>query len=223
MAYQLSDLITKVQRRVRDTGYSTSEITDYLNDTQNDIFNEYRLPFMQTYVDYVLFANVPDITNGSGLLSDYVQAVDLQVTTEGKESQLIYKPYEEIFSQYPDPDDITAYPPTIPIYWYFYDETIKVFPASSVDINVRLRYWKKPTDLVQATDVPSIPSQFSELLVVGAAYRVLQVKDNYDQAGILQNKYDELLQKLVVKYSVPQTGKPINMRINRLAAGKLNF
>ena len=223
MAYQLSDLITKVQRRVRDTGYSSSEIIDYLNDTQNDIFNEYRLPFMQTYVDYVLFANVADITNGSGLLSDYVQAVDLQITTTGKEYQLMYKSYEEIFSQYPDPDDQTAYPSTTPKYWYFYDETIKVFPTSSVDIDVRLHYSKKPTELTQATDVPSVPSQFSELLVVGAAYRVLQVKDNYDQAGILQNKYDELLQKLVVKYSVPQTGKAISMRINRLATGKLNF
>lgn len=223
MAYQLSDLITKVQRRVRDTGYSTSEITDYLNDTQNDIFNEYRLPFMQTYVDYVLFANVPDITNGSGLLPDYVQAVDLQVTTEGKEAQLVYKPYEEIFAEYPNPDDTTAYPPTVPQYWYFYDETIKVFPASSENINVRLRYWKKPTELSIATDVPSVPSQFSEILVVGAAYRVLQVKDNYDQAGILQNKYDELLQKLVVKYSVPQTGNALRMRINRLANGKQFF
>jgi len=223
VAYQLSDLITKVQRRVRDTGYSTSEITDYLNDTQNDIYNEYRLPFMQTYVDYALFANTADITNSSGLLPDYVQAVDLQVTTTGKETQLIYMPYEELFSTYPDPSDQTAYPSTTPMYWYFYNETINVFPTSAVDLTVRLRYWKKPTDLVQATDVPSIPSEFAELLVVGAAYRVLQVKDNYDQAGILQNKYDELLQKLVVKYSVPQTGKALRMRINRLAAGKLNF
>jgi hypothetical protein len=223
VAYQLSDLISKVQRRIRDTGYSTAEITDYLNDTQNDIYNEYRLPFMQTYVDYVLFADVPDITNGSGLLADYVQAVDLQITTEGKEAQLIYMPYEEIFSMYPNPDDTTAYPPTIPKYWYFYDETIKVFPASSENLTVRLHYYKKPAELAISTDVPSIPSQFSELLVVGAAYRVLQVKDNYDQAGVLQNKYDELLQKLVVKYSVPQTGRALRMRINRFAPGKQYF
>lgn len=223
MAYNLQDLITKVQRRVRDTGYSSAEITDYLNDTQNDIYNEYRLPFMQTYVDYTLFANVADITNSSGLLPDYVQAVDLSITTQGKDAQLVYKPYEEIFAEFPNPDDQTAYPSTIPKYWYFYDETIKVFPTSSEDLTVRLRYYKKPTDLVQATDVPSIPSQFSELLVVGAAYRVLQVKDNYDQAGVLQNKYDELLQKLVVKFSVPQTGHALRMRVNRLAAGKQYF
>lgn len=223
MAYQLSDIITKVQKRVRDTNYSASEITDYINDTINDVYNEYRLPFMQTYVDYVLFANVADITNGSGLLPDFVQAVDLTITETGKESQLIYLSYEEMARLYPDSDDLTAYPASIPQYWYMYDETIKVFPCSSVDSTVRLRYYKKPTDLVQATDVPSIPSQFVELLVVGAAYRVLQVKDNYDQAAILENKYNELLQKLVVKYSVNQTANAIRMRTNRYAMGKAHF
>lgn len=223
MAYTLSDLITKVQQRVRDTGYSSSEITNYINDTQNDVFNEYRLPFMQTYVDYTLFASTPDITNASGLLPDYVQAVDLTITTEGKEKQLIYIPYEEIFKMYPDPTDTTAYPPTVPKYWYFYDETINVFPTSSEDLTVRLRYYKKPTEVAIATDVPSIPSEFAELLVVGAAYRVMQVKDNYDQAGVLENKYNELLQKLVVKYSVPQTGHALRMRINRMMPGKQYF
>jgi hypothetical protein len=223
VAYQLSDIITRVQKRVRDTNYSSSEITDYINDTINDVYNEYRLPFMQTYVDYTLFANVADITNGSGLLSDFVQAVDLTLTATGKESQLIYISYEELAKLYPDADDLTAYPASIPQYWYMYDETIKVFPCSSEDTTVRLRYYKKPTDLVQATDVPSIPSQFLELLVVGAAYRVLQVKDNYDQAAVLENKYAEILQKLVVKYSVNQVANAIRMRLNRNAVGKANF
>jgi hypothetical protein len=223
VAYQLSDLITKVQQRVRDTSFSSAEITNYINDTQNDVYNEYRLPFMQTYVDYTLPTSVLDITNGSGLPTDYVQAVDVTITTEGKENQLTYVPYEEIFKMYPDPTDTTAYPPTVPKYWYFYDETINVFPASSDSVTLKLRYWKKPVELVNAPDVPSIPSQFSELLILGAAYRVMQVKDNYDQAGVLQNKFDEILQKLVVKYSVPQTGHALRMRINRMAPGKQYF
>jgi hypothetical protein len=61
------------------------------------------------------------------------------------------------------------------------------------------------------------------MLVVGAAYRVLQVKDNYDQAGILENKYNELLQKLVVKSSVHQVGTGTTIRINRRKLGKTSF
>ena len=223
MAYQLSDLITRVQQRIRDTGYSQIEITNYINDTQNDIYNEYRLPFMQTYVDYVVTKNVADITNGSLLPSDFVQAVDLQITTQAFETYVEYMSFEELNSKFPAPDNTATYPPSIPQYWYIYDETIKLFPAPNQAFNVRLRYWKKPTDLANSTDVPTIPSEFKEILVVGASYRVLQVKDNYDEAAILQNKYDELLQKLVVKYSTPQTGRALRMRINRDAVGKANF
>lgn len=223
MAYQLSDIVTKVQRRIRDTNYSPAEITDYINDTQNDVFNEYRLPFMQTSVDYTVFANTQDITNGAGLPQDYVQAVDLTMTSQGKQTQLEYISFEELNANYPDYWNTTTYPPTIPTKWFFYNGVIGVFPAPAENTTVRLRYWKKPTNLVISTDVPSIPSQFEELLVVGAAYRVLQVKDNYDQAGVLQNKYDELLQKLVVKYSVPQTAHALRMRINRSAGFKPYF
>ena len=223
MAYQLSDLITRVQQRIRDTGYSSLEITNYLNDTQNDIFNEYRLPFMQTYIDYVLVTNVADITNGSILPVDYVQAVDITITTPAFETYLKYTSFEELNENYPSSDNISTYPPSVPEYWYIYDGTIKVFPAPNQAFNLRVRYWKKPTELANSTDVPAVPSEFKEVLVAGAAYRCLQVKDNYDQAAILQNKYDELLQKLVVKYSVSQTGRALRMRINRDAVGKTNF
>jgi len=98
-----------------------------------------------------------------------------------------------------------------------------VFPTPNAADTLTLRYFKKPTPLSSDDDVPELPSNFEELLIVGAAYRVLQVKDNYDQAAILQNKYDEILQKLVMKYSQPQVGTPTRMRINKYAVGKSNF
>lgn len=223
MSYTTGDIVSRVQQRVRDTQYSTSEIKSYLNDVQNDVFNEYRLPFMQTTHDYTLTPNVTDITNGSNLPTDYVQAVDLFLTTNSQEKLLTYKDFREIDGLYPDPTDITRHTPNLPCYWYIYAQTIRVFPAPNDAYTVTLRYYKKPTALSADADVPSLPSEFEELLVVGAAYRVLQVKDNYDQAAILQNKYDELLQKLAVKYSVPQVGTAIRMRINRRALGKTSF
>lgn len=219
MAYVLSDLITRVQQRVKDTAYSTSEITSYINDTQNDVFNEYRLPFMETSQDYTLVANVADITNGVGLPTNFVQAIDLTMTADGMESVLNYVPYQEIMARYPEPTDITAHPSGIPQYWYQYGTTIRVYPAPISAYTVNLSYLKKPTALSGASDVPQIPSEFEEMLVVGAAYRVLQVKDMYDEASVLQNKYDELLQKLVNKYSLTQAGHATRMRINRHAVG----
>lgn len=223
MAYTLGDTVSKVQQRIRDTGYSSSEIKNYINDAQNDVFNEYRLPFMQDSQDYTLTASNSDIASGSGLPANYVQAFSISLTTSGREKELPYRPTEQVDQINPDPTDTTAYPSNVPQYWYYYEDTIRVFPAPNEAYTLTMRYWKKPTELTADADVPEIPSEFQELLVVGASYRVMQVKDNYDQAGILQNKNDEILQKLVVKYSVKQTGLPVRMRINRNAMGKTHF
>lgn len=223
MAYTCGDIVTRVQQRVRDTGYSSTEIKGYLNDTQNDVFNEYRLPFMEATQGYTLDTSTSDITNGSGLPANYVQAINLLLTSAGHEKRLPYRDIREVDNAFPDPDDTTRYPANTPSFWYNYGETIRVYPKPNSAYTVTLRYYKKPTLLSSDADVPDLPSEFEELLVVGAAYRVLQVKDNYDQAAILQNKYDELLQKLVVKYSQPQVGTPTIMRINRRAVGSPRF
>lgn len=215
MSYTLTDITTKVQQRIRDTGYSTSEIANYLNDTINDVFNEYRLPFMQTTQTYTVTANDSDITHGSGLPTNYVGAIDLLNTTSGQESVIPYKDFSELDQMYPDLDDTTRNTAGQPLYWYKYGNTIKLFPSPAAAYTLSLRYYKKPTALSDTTDVPEIPSEFEELLVAGAAYRVLQVKDNYDQAAIHENKYQELLQKLVVRYSSDQTGSPKVLPINR--------
>lgn len=220
MAYTLADIADKVRYRIKDNGYSPTEIRNYINDTQNDVFNEYRLRFMETTQTYTLAAGVSDITNGSGLPTNFVQAISLTLTTTGYESELQYKDFREIDSTNPDPDDTTINPAGIPQYWYVYGTTIRVFPAPASAYTVSLRYYKRPATLDEDADVPEIPSEFEELLVVGAAYRVFQVKDNYDKAAILQNKYDELLQKLVSRYALNQTGHATQMRINRNALGE---
>lgn len=178
---------------------------------------------MQATQNYTLVANVSDITNGSGLPSNYVQAIDMYLTTAGREKVLEYRDIREIDNSTPDPDDTTAHPASVPDSWYNYAETIRVSPVPNDAYTVTLRYYKKPTLLSADADVPDLPSEFEELLVVGAAYRVLQVKDNYDQAAIFENKYNELLAKLVVKYSLPQVGAPTRIRINRRAVGPSSF
>lgn len=213
MAYQLGDIVTKVQQRVRDTGYSSTEIKNYINDAQNDVFNEYKLPFVQATQAYTAVANVADITNGSGLPGDYVQAFEV---VDSSNNTLTYIDIREL-------DNLDTSAERNPDRWYFYADTIYLYPTPTESVSLTLRYYKRPTVISSDAAVPDLPSEFEELLVLGAAYRVLQVKDNYDQAGVLQAKYDEILDKLVMKYSRPQVGKPSNMRINRRALGKANY
>lgn len=222
MAYQLSTLVTRVQARIRDTGYSSTEIAQYINDTQNDIYNEYRLPFMEASTTYTLTIGNSDITTGVGLPATYVQAIDVSIGAAPGGKVLTYVDYRELDRSTWN-EDPTATVNNIPQYWYFFANTIRVYPTPNAASLVTLQYYKKPTELSADADVPSIPSDFGEILVMGAAYRVLQVKDNYDQAAILQNKYDEILDKLVLKYSVHQVGTAMRMRINRRKVGRAYF
>lgn len=121
---------------------------------------------------------------------------------------------------YPDSSDTTANPSGIPQYWYKFGETIRVYPAPADSYTLTLQYIKSPTILSGASDVPEIPSEFEELLICGAVYRILLIKDNYDQALVWQNRYDEQLQKLVSRYSQTQAGHANRMRINRYAVGQ---
>lgn len=222
MVYQLSTLVTRVQQRIRDTSYSSTEIAQYINDTINDIYNEYRLPFMESTVAYTLTANNSDITHGTGLPADYVQAVDLILGTQPSGKTLTYVDYRQI-DRSTAYNDLTSTLNTVPTYWYYFNEIINTYPASTVAQTVTLLYYSRPTDLSADADVPTIPSNFGEILVMGAAYRVMQVKDNYDQATILQNKYDEILDKLVVKSSQHQVGTATRVRINRNTYAKPYF
>lgn len=218
MSYTLGDIATRVRTRVGDSSYSSSETVNFINDAVNDVFNEYRLPFMQTSQTYTVSTSSSDVTNGAGLPDDFVQAIELINTTSGKEDIIPYVDYDDIDRLYPDADDTTANPSGDPLYWYKYGETIRVYPTPSSAYTVQLRYYKRPAVLSDNTHIPALPQEFEELIILGAAYRIYQTKDMWTEAGILENKYFELLQKLVNRYSSPQIGSVRVMGINRSPA-----
>lgn len=176
---------------------------------------------MEVSQTYLTVANVADMTNGTGLPTNYSQAIDLFNTDANM--VIPYKDIRDIDTIAQDPNFINTSKTVPGVMWTLYAMVPLLVPTPSIAYNVLLRYYKHATLLVANSDVPSIPSNHQELLVVGAAYRVMQVKDNYDQSIVLQNKYDELLAKLVNQSSPKQVGHMTQVRINRYAAPKRNF
>lgn len=223
MAYTLGNIVTRVLSRVRDTAFSTTDTKGFINDAIRDACNEHVFPFMETTQDYTVTVGVSDITNGSGLPTNYVQALDILYTGTGGERVLPYQDIREVDTFEPDADDTTAHPAGSPLYWYKYANTIRVYPAPSTAYTLKLRYYKEPTELSADASVPEIPSEFEEMIILGAAYRIMQVKDNYDIASYLQNKYDEILQKMTKKYSQAQIGAVTTMRSTNYSLDKMHF
>ena len=65
---------------------------------------------------------------------------------------------------------------------------------------VTLYYLAKPLPLSESTDIPVIPYEFGEILVMGALARAERLRDNFDYAAIYENKYDELVTNMKLRY-----------------------
>lgn len=169
---------------------------------------------MEATQDYTLTTGVSDITNGDGLPTDFINAINLTNTTSGYERVIPYIEFREADDFFPDEDDTTRHPANIPEFWYFFANTIHVYPKPNQAHTVTLRYKKRPTELASDADVPTVPQEFEELMVIGAAFRVYEIQDNYVQASYLKQRFDEMALKFVQKYARKQTGRPARMRLN---------
>lgn len=171
---------------------------------------------METSTTFTLSAGSSDLTAGAGLPTDFVRVIDVTLTTSGYEKLLPYKEIAESDLNNPDQDDTSINPENVPEYWYMFAGTPRVFPVPNSAHTIKLRYEKSPSELTNSTDVPDVPVQFREYLILAASGRVLETKDNYDQAAYLLSRADTIARKLVSKLSRKQTGQPRIMPINRI-------
>lgn len=208
MAYTLGTMISRVQNDLDDTGFSSSILTQYANDTQREVFNNRYFRFMQDTENYTLVASQASIGT---LPTDFQQAIDLRLTTGGLEKVLTPISIEEFDAMYPDSS--TA-PDGIPEVWYIYGNTINVFPEPASTYTAVLRYYKTPAELVNTTDVPEIPEAFQEVLALGMLKRALKYNDSYDQSLFNNNEYADLLDVMTKRYSPQRSGTTI-MSVNK--------
>jgi hypothetical protein len=208
LAYQVSTLVSNVQKRVKDTNYTSTDIIGFLNDVQNDVSNEYDLKFFEKTQNYTLNIGTEDI---GSLPSDFVRVINLAITTTGFQKRLDYIDYRELDLKYPDWSSAES---GVPRFYYIYANAVYVFPKPDQAYTLRLRYTKRPVELVNDSDVPEIPAEFAEMFVYGASARVYETKDRFDKSAVFENKYLREVQKLVGRYSPRQTTQPFIMPIN---------
>lgn len=73
-------------------------------------------------------------------------------------------------------------------------------------------YLKRPDELEDDADVPEIPEEFQEALVLGAFKRVLERNEDYDLAAVIGNQYNDQLDRMVNRYGFRMTGGPVIMK-----------
>lgn len=203
MAYQLSDLITEVQRKVKDSTFDSALITDYLNDTQNEVLGSRMYSFMEAIESTTLNETDTSYTYPTDLQSVLLARV-IDPSNDTLYFDVDYLPYREFYDIYPTPEAYDASTPTA-----YTDFGCKLYwdrPLGD-DYDFKLWYLKRPTQMSDASDVPSIPEEFKDILIRGALASVEEYRDNYDMAGVHRRKVEDLVENMTIRYTHRNLGK----------------
>jgi len=197
MAYNLLDIRNKVRSKIKDSSYSGPTIDGFIDDAQMEIADLYPWSYFQKSVSGTL--SVGDYTYE---LQDDHQITERLILIHPTNSNSYwnitknYLPEDKFYSVYPSPDSQDN---SQPHYWTEYGD--QRYFNCPVDLAYILRtyYRKVPTELTADTDVPELPRNFREALVLGAAYRCEEERDNYDIAAVLENRFTTKISDMITR------------------------
>ena len=193
MSYLMSDLITRVQRKLDDDSFDTSILIDFANDTEREIFNRYRINTEEQQIDTITTtAGSRDLTGlpgvaGAGSVGQYIS---LRIILPVNYSNVIpYVEYEDADVFYPNYNLLGMGPP---IAWFIFDGTPSLINRADKTYTLSAKYTLLPTKLTAAGDTPNIPEEFSELEVLGMYARALEFNDQYNEAQAVRQQFRQL-------------------------------
>lgn len=190
MDYTLENLIEILRKRLQDEDFDSTILTLYLNESMNEILGEDKYPFMQR-IDKYTAEDHGEIS----LMPDYAGTFYIYAK-QGKEprEEVKYIAPEEFFKDTKKRTFVyTTFANTL-----FY--RLREDPEE-IGFDVTHLYLTNPRPLVNLTDRPPIPPQYMEALTLGALARAEQIRDNFDFAQIYENKQDQILTNMKLRYS----------------------
>ena len=202
--YNLSGLITRIKVRLDDEEYPDDTITQFLNDALFDALGEAHYQFLEK--TYKAATQEPGILP---LPRDYQTAITMTAKMDKNVWPFEYMDYKDFLNMDRE-NGRKNYRFTIfggNLYYNVPDVSKDEYEDGEERFyDLTLYYLAKPLPLVNSTDVPIIPYEFGEILVMGALARAERLRDNFDYAAIYETKYDELVTNMKLRYCPRQAG-----------------
>lgn len=200
--YQLSTVRSRIQDKLDNTSFSTSILTQFVNDGLRDIIIQAKPRFSQLETTYTTTASSTTLTTSA---TDVLVLMSMKIFTPINYTQkLPFIEYQDVDLYYPNPGLLGTGPP---IAWTIYQNLPILVNNADTVYTLRGKYLQVPPELVNDTDVPVLPVTFSEILVLSGYKRALEHDDNFDQAQIIQQ---QITQKILDMNETlkPQLGTP---------------
>jgi hypothetical protein len=180
---------SQLQQEVFDSGLG------YLNDAGNGLLRVQRW-INQAYLEVCATDNWPFLettltTVAPVTISDLSEV--LVVLDTDNDVRLEQADYDSVTELGLDPTTMgTAQ------FWYQANMTISLYPVSTA--NLSIRYIKTPAELASAGDTPIIPTEFHDLIVLGAWRRGLLDDQDAGDFSLVKAEWNERVQMMRDKY-----------------------
>lgn len=195
MAYNRLDILSRVRIKIKDQAYSATAINGFIDDAQQEIAELYPFECLSTFIEDSLSTGDYVFT-----LDDEVQSikklilVDPDDTGSHRDLSDSYLPLKDFLATFPVPD---SRPEAQPVYWTQHNTELWFNCPPDKDYDVRIVAQKIPADLAEDTSIPDLPISFREALVLGAAYRCEEERDNYDIAATLKQRFEDKVSDII--------------------------
>lgn len=210
MDYTLAGIRNRVMKdKLDEEEYDESILNNFINDTIFEIFTSYELPFQEKIYSGTLPSGVHMFS-----LPDDVSVIQSRMVTS---SNGLYKNIDDLFMPFRDFNqkymNNRTNQPGEPGIWTTYANKMILSQPTDQDYTLDLYYTKKPSPLLNDSDVPEIPIEFQESVVLGAYMRVQRREGDHDLALTTERSYYDSLSRMVARYGSRHSNKPQKIRL----------
>lgn len=196
--YNLSGLTDRIKARLKDAQYSDTDIQQFINDAYFEILGDTHYQFLEKK-----WRTTTQFSGVVPLPCDYQTLIHFTAKSSKTKQPLTYISSGEYFD-HDKHGSLNNYKFTV-----YGNEVLYSVPNIEDETDedgdedfytLSLYYLAKPKMLVQPTDVPVIPYEYGEAIVLGALARAEQLRDNFDYAQIYENKKEDLVLSMKERY-----------------------
>lgn len=211
MAYNYLGLTNEVNRRLNEVELTSSNFTnatgfyahikDAVNASIRDInHTHYEWPFNHVLAEETLTAGTTRYafpTDASTIDFDTFRIKE-DATLANETVRLTVLTYDDYLQRYVNQEYSTDSSKRDTPAMVFHAPSLEwgVVPAPDQAYEIAYEYYRIPVDLISATDVPSIPERFKQVILDGAMYHAYMFRSNEQAATLAKTKFDEGIKKM---------------------------
>lgn len=192
MTPQANELILRTQKKLDDTSFDVPTLLDFLNDTEREVFNRYRINIQEQEDTNITTTPASRALTGlPGAVGTIVgQYINMRITLPVNYSMVIpYVDYEDADKFYPNYNLLGQ---GTPIAWFIFDGVPTLLNNADKIYTLAMKYTILPTAVTTTTSLTNIPENFSEITVLGMYARALEFNDEYDEAEAVRQQFTTL-------------------------------